>query len=303
MSAEHPGIAFERAVAAVQSQFDPAATVTHNETIVDRLGHARQFDVVVRGSFAGQKLIGVIECKVLGRKVGTPEIDAFITKSQDINANFKIVMSRRGFTRLALEKCAHYGIHALSLLGDNSQNLKLILGTRWEADVARWGRISVTLRFVEEPSEPALFNAEQLTIGGKRVLDWFTNYLCKNEAEIEGFGWVAGIGIEFSKPQSVELEPGISHLCRAIEFMAERVCDKFERIVSVSGTGFYDWNSKQATFPPGATIETEPVPMNFSQWETRTDLMVAPPGFMNMRLVARTVQFEHIADAIDLEAL
>lgn len=50
--AEHPGIAFEKAVAAIQAQLDPAASVTHNEVLTDRLGQQRQFDVIVRGSFA-----------------------------------------------------------------------------------------------------------------------------------------------------------------------------------------------------------------------------------------------------------
>ena len=54
MQTERPGISFEKAVALVQAQFDPAANVTHNEVIVDRLGHSRQFDVVIRGAFAGQ---------------------------------------------------------------------------------------------------------------------------------------------------------------------------------------------------------------------------------------------------------
>src|SRR5437868_10198208 len=166
MKAERPGISFEKAVALVQAQIDPAATVTHNEVIVDRLGHARQFDVVIRGSFAGQLVLGVIECKDLKRKVGLQEIDAFITKSQDVNANVRLFMSRRGFTRPALKKCAHYGIQPLSLLGHNTPDLKIFLGTRWEADQIRWGRIALTPRFVDEPPTPISFDAEALTIAG-----------------------------------------------------------------------------------------------------------------------------------------
>lgn len=186
MKTERPGISFEKAVALVQAQIDPAATVTHNEVIVDRLGHARQFDVVIRGSFAGQALLGVIECKDLKRKVGSQEIDAFVTKSQDVNANIRLFMSRRGFTRPALEKCAHYGIQPLSLLGHNTPDLKIFLGTRWEAHQVRWGQMAVTLRFVDEPLTPICFDAEALTIAGKKVLDWFTNYLLTLEGGDQG---------------------------------------------------------------------------------------------------------------------
>jgi hypothetical protein len=303
MQADRPGISFEKAVALVQAQFDPAATVTHNEVIVDRLGHSRQFDVVIRGKFAGQELLGVIECKDYRKKVGSPEIDAFVTKSADANANLRLFISRRGFSKPALEKCAHYGIQALSLLGQNTPKLKLFLGTRWLAERISWGRVSVTLRFVNEPATPVSFRADTITIGGKRILDWFTNYLVRHEEEFKGFGWIVGIGVEFSKPQMVEVEPGVTHLCRAIEFGAERLCEKFERVVAVSGTGFYDWNSKMARFPPGTTIETEPVCMDFTQWTPVTDGRDIPPGFMNIEMVTRSIQFEDIPDAIDLESI
>lgn len=303
MKKERPGISFEKAVALVQAQFDPAATVTHSEIIEDRLGHRRQFDVVIRGNFAGQALLGVIECKDLKRRVGAPEIDAFVTKSQDVNANVRLFMSRRGFTRSALQKCAHYGIQALSLLGHDPPDARVFLGTRWEADQIRWGRMAVTLRFVNEPPIPVSFNAETLTVDGKRVIDWFTNYLLEQEGGIKEFGWVVGIGVEFSKPQTVQLEPGVSYLCRAIHFHAERVCDKFERVVALSGTGFYDWNAGKATFPPGATIRTEAVPMDFSEWTPIAEGTKPPPGFMTVRMITRAMQFVRVADAIDLDAL
>lgn len=303
MKTERPGIAFEKAVAQVQAQFDPSATVSHNAVIEDRLGHRRQFDVVIRGSFSGQALLGVIECKDLKRKVGASEIDAFVTKSQDVNANLRLFMSRRGFTRSALQKCSHYGIQALSLLGHDPPNLKIILGTRWEADQIRWGRMAVTLRFVDEPSTRVEFKAEELMIAGRKVLDWFTNHLLAQEAGIKDFGWVVGVGTEFSTPQIVHLDAERAFLCRAIEFHAERVCEKFERVVAINGTGFYNWNSRQAMFPPGATITTEPVPMDFTQWAPVLEGRKPPPGFLTVRVITRAVQFEHVADAIDLADL
>lgn len=101
----------------------------------------------------------------------------------------------------------------------------------------------------------------------------------------------------------IELEPGVTHLCRAIEFHAERVCDKFERVVALNGTGFYDWNAKKATFPPGATISTESVPMDFAQWAPVVEGLQPPLGFMNVLMITRAVQLMHIADAIDLDSL
>lgn len=299
----HPGLAFEKAVAQVQAQFDAGAKVTHNEQIVDRHGHSRQFDVVIRGKFAGQQLLGIIECKDTKAKVGTPEVDAFVTKSGDVNANVRMLMSRRGFTKPALEKCAHHGIQALSLLGHDSDKVRVrFLGTRWQADVYRWGRISVTLRFVEEPTSPISFRAEELSIDGKRVLDWFLNYLLDHKHEPTDLGWIVGIGVEFSRPQKVQVTTELARECRAIEFHAERVCDKYERMAPLSGTGFYDWHAKKATFVPGSEIRTEPVPMNFTEWD-RASSSAEPPGFLNVRFVAEEISFERVSECLDLDAL
>lgn len=303
MSNDLPGIEFEKAVAAIQAQIDPASKVTHNEVLFNRLGHSRQFDVVVRGAFAGQSMLGVIECKDLKRKVGTSEVDAFVTKAQDINANFKVIMSRKGFTRPALEQCAHNGIQALSLLDADPANKAFFIGTRWEADITRWGQISVTLHFEPDPGVPVHFGANELKIGSKKVIDWFTNYLLDHEGEIEEFGWVVDFAVVFDELQSVEVRPSVEYPCRAISFKAERVCDKLERLVGVSGTGFFNWNSQQATFPPGTTIKTEPVPMDFSQWQPRSRSTKPPSGFIEMHLFAHQTQFERVLDAIELDTL
>ena len=156
-------------VAAMQAQIDPTSTVIHY-VIKDRLGHARQFDVVIQGQFAGQKLLGVIECKDLNGKVGTPEVDAFVTKARDVNANFKILMSRRGFSKPALEKCLDYGIEALSLAERDPVNKRFFIGTRWTADVTRWERLTLWLNYLDPLEDPMEFIVEDLKIAGKRAV-------------------------------------------------------------------------------------------------------------------------------------
>lgn len=276
--------------------------MTHDEFLIDRLGQRRQFDVVVRGAFAGQQMLGVIECKDLGSKVGTPEVDAFVTKAQDINANFKVLVSRRGFTKPALAKCAHYGVQALSLVDNDPANNKFIIGTRWEADVIRWGQISVTLHYVNEPLQPVHFDAAEITIAGKKVIDWFKNYLLDNTEDVTGFGWVVGIRGTFNEPQTVVVREGEEYQCSAISFGAERVCDQLERYVGISGTGFYNWLEKQATFPPGTEIHTNAVPMDFAQWQPRGSQQKPATGFLEVKLVAHSV-FERVPDAIQLDKL
>ena len=139
------GRAFEKLTAAIQQKMDPSAKVEHDVVLKDRLGQDRQFDVVVRGNFGGQPMLGVIECKDYGKKVGTPEVDAFVTKAGDLNANFKILVARNGFSAPALKKCAFYGIKALSLIEGDPANKKFFLGSYWDADVTNWDRIDMIL--------------------------------------------------------------------------------------------------------------------------------------------------------------
>src|SRR5262245_48931937 len=99
---ELPGQSLEKAVARVQQMLDLHSTVTHNEKIVDRVGNERQLDVVIRGYFAAQSLLGVMECKDHNRKKGLDAVEAFAKKTEHLNANFRIMVSRKGFTKQAL---------------------------------------------------------------------------------------------------------------------------------------------------------------------------------------------------------
>jgi len=44
------GKSFEKAIAYIQSLMDAESDVSVNEKIRDRLGHSREFDVVIRGT-------------------------------------------------------------------------------------------------------------------------------------------------------------------------------------------------------------------------------------------------------------
>lgn len=303
MPQENPGIEFEKVVTEIQSRIDPAAIVLHNQRIVDRHGHSRQFDVEIRGKFAGQDILGVIECKDLSKKAGSPEIDAFVTKSQDINANFKIIVSRKGFTKPAIEKAKHYGIQTLSLIPHDEVNHGFKVGNYWHADIYYWEQISLTLDFVVQPDNPIAFNAQDVSAKGKRVIDWFTNYLTENHSCEEKTGWVVGVGIEFESNQALQLGGGIEVLCKGVQFHAKRALAKKQKFVSINGTGFFDWQQSKATLPPQENIKTDTVQANFMEWEDRVSDDFDESGFLNIKVVGHNSQFEFSEDAIDIETL
>jgi len=303
MSIDQPGIEFEKIVTDIQKQLDPCAEVTHNQVLVDRLGQKRQFDVVIRGRFAGQEILGVIECKDLSKKVGTPDIDAFVTKASEINANFKIVVSKSGFSKPAITKAKHYGVQTLSLLPEEKADLGFIVGTKWHADIFRWNQVSIQLHFSTPPIKPVIFDARDLKIYNKSVLDWFTNYLLKEHPDEKKEGWIVGVIAEFEKPHKVQINSSQSYECTGIEFHAERVKDKREKFVGMSGTGFYDWQKEQVSMPKETTISSHGIPIDFHNWPTRASDEFENNGFLQGKLSASMVQFEFTEDVIDIGSI
>ena len=300
---ETPGSAFEKLTAAIQRMMDPNAAVAHDVWIVDRIGQRRQFDVVVTGKFGGQDMLGVIECKDYSKKVGIGEVDAFITKSNDVNASFKVLVARRGFTRSALEKCAHHKIQALSLLIDDPANQRFFVGSYWDADVVHWDQLSVALLRSDNAPFNEQFKVEAVSIGGKRVLDWFTNYLLEHGDEFTGDGWILDFAVVFNEPQLVAHGGAEPVSCAAISFKAQRARRELQRAVGVAGPGFFNWNAKEATFPAGATIASAPVPLDFEHWEPRRREGRPKTGHVEVMMEVHMDQFQTVPDAIDLESL
>lgn len=305
MKREAAGIEFEKLVYEIQKRIDPGASITHSERIADRIGQLRQFDIVIRGVIGGHVLLGVIECKDLNRKVGTPELDAFITKAQDINANFKIVISRKGFTKTALDKARHYGVQTFSLLPSEAENLGFIVGQTWFADIYSWRQFMVTLKPQNPDEAIPPFKPENLKLDGKPVLDWFKNYLLKNHPLERELGWSVAVEGMFRTPQEIHLDESTAMKCSGIEFRAERILDKRKKLVGITGPGFFDWQNGQVKFGQKVTIETHPISSDFYEWEIATDADLASQerGILHVRIITHSVQFPLVEDAIDLEAL
>ena len=302
MANDLPGVSFEKVVASLQARLDPSALVKHNQFLIDRLGERRQFDVVIEGKFAGQEMLGVIECKDLRRPIGTPEVDAFVTKSADINANFKVLISRNGFSKPALRKCEHYGIQPLSLVDNDVVNRRFRLGSYWYADISYWKCLTIGLVEVE-PSIGSGFDGEGVLLKGKRVLDWFTNYILDHEKDSDDPDFVLGVRANFESPQEVEVVGRGVTICTAIEFRAERALDRREKFVGISGDGFFNWKTKKATFPAGAEIVTEGVSTDFSTWDPRSEAQRPSCGFIDFQLFGKRHQFDRVDHAIDLDPL
>lgn len=303
MKLEKPGVDFEKIVTSIQQRFDPNSTVLHNQILVDRLGHKRQFDVVIKGEYAGQSILGVVECKDLNRKVGTPDIDAFITKSTDVNANLKVFVSRRGFSKTAIEKARYNGIQTLSLLPEDLASVGFIVGTWWFADIYFWEKFSVTLFMEDANDEPLLFDAEKLKINNKFLLDWFKNYLLENHENEMREDW-HGVAISFEHNQHISISDSIRVECIGVEFSALRSCQYKEKFVGLSGDAFFDWQNSHIRYPAGAKLVSQVIDTHsISGWDSKKSNRKEGECFFQAKFILHSKQFAKVDGVIPLQTL
>jgi hypothetical protein len=104
----------ERVVAGIQSVTTDSAEVTWNEII-----NGRQFDVVVRFTLGRLRYVVVIEVKNRSRKAEAAELDAFVTKARDQNANKSVFVTAAGFQDGAKVVAKRHGIDLFTVTFDD----------------------------------------------------------------------------------------------------------------------------------------------------------------------------------------
>jgi hypothetical protein len=88
-----------------------------------------------------------------------------------------------------------------------------------------------------------------------------------------------------------------------LSFKAERVCEQLEYRVGMNAEGFFNWNTKESTFPSDSTVTTDGVPTDLTQWQPRSDKTWKESGFLEMHVTARGKSFVRADDALDLGSL
>lgn len=83
--------------------------VRHNVKLKGPDGE-RQIDVLVLHDHANVRYLTIIECKDFRGKVNVTYVDAFASKLIDVKANKGILVSRKGFTKTAVQKAKRLGI-------------------------------------------------------------------------------------------------------------------------------------------------------------------------------------------------
>lgn len=259
----NPGIPLELSVVRIQQMLDPDSKITHNETLPDRLGNQRQFDVVVRGTFAGQAVLGVLECRDHGRKMNPDAVEGFAKKCENLGADLKFMVSRLGFTKQALRVAKHENIRCLSLLPGDYNQTGLTLKVTCYATIWSWDDITVSL--VPDRPEIAGINANDVFLGDKTVLELFDNDLEQNYRNFTTLGPLRRI-VEFGSPLTLNIKEQCV-VATALRFKATRIHSFKRKEIQYFGDGVYDWQNAKWTIPDRGSVFTEVFNADFSGWD------------------------------------
>ena len=244
---ELPGSALEKTVARIQQMMDSNSIVSHDEKLTDRLGNVRQYDVVIRGQFGGRPILGIIECKDHNRKKGPSAVEAFAKKTEHLNANMKMMVSRKGFTEQALKIAKHEGIACLSLPPDNPEIAGFSLGEFWYGKLYEWTNFRLRIEWAESIPALTAFSSETVKWKGEPIINWFLREFLTTHGDETKEDFLT-IKVEFIPDRELEFE-GSFYKVKAVSCTAQRVCRKKRRWMRFAGDGFFDWHENNLVVP------------------------------------------------------
>lgn len=293
------GLAYEKAVAAVQAMMDPNSKVEHNVRLNDNLREKRQFDVIVKGQIGGHPMLVVIECKDQKRKAGVPQIEAFHAKAQSVGANAMIFVSRSGFTKTAIEKAKACKVAPYSLLKKDDQHT-LPISVRWFMESYAWSEAHFGFYPTDPTKKVECPDAKDVFYKDHRLLDWWIKYLHTELSHEEGD---VACEVEFSEPRDFRI-CGKLYQLEKITCSAARKKRILSKAINLKLDGFYDWSKGKAKVPPASTIQFGSFLSDFSDWEPYDGPI--PPGrsIFDWRLKGYLgVDWDYDEDVIDFGQL
>jgi hypothetical protein len=259
-----PGITLEKIVARIQQMMDPASTVTHDEKIIDRVGNRRQYDVVIRGEFGGRPVLGVMECKDHSRKKGPDAVEGFAKKTENLGANLRIMVSKKGFTEQALTLAKHENIGCLSLLPEDPKQVGFSIGDWWYGICCVWQDVKLLIPLETDNLINLSQDYNSVRWMGKPVVNWFYKKLnavpYKERQEGECI-----VELVFDEQRGIEIE-GKEYPVKRMIFVATCVRRKKRKWIHWSGDAFYDWHTGQFTVPAKGMVVGSPIDSNIFAW-------------------------------------
>lgn len=265
MLQDKTGKSLEKLVGHIQQLMDPGCTVTYREKIPNRLGILREFDVVFRGFFGGHPALGVIECKDWSDKVGTPEIDAFITKSRDINADMRIIVSPKGFTSTALSQAKDAGVGVYSLLPEDADVAGFSIGVLWYAHSYFWTNMTVDFKFSGIAPELGSYTGTEILYRGRPVTNWLLKELSTTYCNLETVKSLT-LRVQFLSHLKIVIK-NKSYKLSEMTLRADRTYQRKKRFMQITGEAFFDWKTNELRVPHRGKVSVHGFDSNLQDWE------------------------------------
>jgi hypothetical protein len=267
---ELPGVSLEKAVASVQQMMDPNTTVCHNQKLEDRFGILRQFDVVIRGSFAGRPALGVIECRDHKKKRGLADVEAFSKKCDNVLANLRLMVSRTGFTKSALELALKEGIGCLSLVPKDHDQVGWSIGSYAYGKLGRWVEPLLGLGFAVSPSPlpeevAARLSTQSVLWQGLPVVHWFLREMFANHG-LEKQPGTYLFRANFGQVRMLTVA-GKEYAVKEVSCKARWEVKKKRIWMKWSGDAIYDWHKNRIDVPANVEMIGGPIEPDPRLWE------------------------------------
>jgi hypothetical protein len=159
-------------------------------------GRKREIDVLLTSSVAGYPVRVAIECKNEAKKIGSPKIDAFVGKLQDVGipTQLGIYVSTSDYTGGAIERARKAGIRTLGLTGLTKDRLSAAVERAFQsmvylfADTAQL-QVENEVPTVEEFAELCIFydadGVPRATLGDMVWQAWVEGLVSSDPGEHE----------------------------------------------------------------------------------------------------------------------
>jgi len=120
---------FQSLVFQLTRQLQPlGAKVEESRLLIDKTtGEEREVDIVVEFKSGPHHFLLCLECASRGRRATVEWVDTMHSKHQALNTNKLVLVSKSGFSRIALKKAASYGHDAMSVVDAASVDWRSIV--------------------------------------------------------------------------------------------------------------------------------------------------------------------------------
>lgn len=252
------GKEYEQEIAELHRMFGDSYEVLTNHILKDSDGIPREFDVVVKAQINRMEMLGLVECKDLKRRVDIQVVDAFAKKSESVNANFKVIFSRKGFTKNAVKKAASYGIKTHSLVGDNDKGFSIQAGWYLYSKKYRYRFKKGSYDTVRLVNHLSKVNYQDMTYRKRSVFELCIKALCNEYPRCDMP--VGNYTVSVEVPEGVRRYVSIKGRRVQLEKLSitfEVAADLKNKLLRIDTKGFYDWHSEKVTAAQGENIHTE----------------------------------------------